>query len=69
MDVKPGEIVVVRHKDLLDRNHQRELYNIACKAFPDNKVIVLGQECIFEHYDKENFLEFLELARKAIEKE
>lgn len=67
VEVRDGDVVVVRPSSLIPRCDAKELYDIAQKAFPNNHVVVLLPEYSIKTYDKEAFLEFLESLRKLVE--
>lgn len=66
-EVKPGDVIVVRPKELISAWDAKEAYDTVKDAFPDHQVVILPPDYYLETYDKENFKKFLDNQRKIVE--
>ena len=66
-EVKPGDVVVVRPKELISAREAKDTYNTVRKAFPDHQVVILPPDYYLETYNKEEFKKFLDNQRKFVE--
>ena len=67
IEVKPGETVVVRPKEIITQDVAKNLYDVSKAAFPNNNVVVLLPDYSIKTYNKKRFLEFLESLKKLVE--
>ncbi len=66
-EVNPGDIVVVRPKQLISAWQAKEVFETTKKAFPDHHVVILPPDYYLETYDKEEFAKFLDHQRRFLE--
>lgn len=70
VDVKPGEIVVVRpEREHITASEAKELHEITQRAFPDNRVVIIWADAHIQKYDRESFLAFLDTLKRQMEGE
>lgn len=67
-DIKDGDIIVVRPKELISAWEAKEVYESTKKAFPDHDVVLLPPDYYLENYNKEQFRKFLESLQRLLEK-
>ena len=67
MEVKPGDVVVIRPQTVEPQYRIKDLYDTAKLAFPNHLVVIMFPEYEIKTYDKNEFMEFLESLKKLVE--